>query len=253
MFRARIIPCLLLKNEGLVKTVKFKKCVYVGDPINAVKVFNQKEVDELIFLDISATPEKKEPPIELLSKIASECFMPFAYGGGLRSLETIRHIFRLGVEKAVINTYAFENPSFVSQASQEFGSQSIIVSLDVKRNVFGKYEVFTHAGKRNTRKDPVESACLMEEMGAGEIFLNSIDRDGMQQGYDLELVKRVAQSVKIPVVACGGAGSIQDLKDVVTLGGASAAAAGSLFVFTGPHRAVLINYQVPQDTASATF
>ncbi|MBE7554817.1 MAG: imidazole glycerol phosphate synthase subunit HisF [Anaerolineales bacterium] len=247
MVRTRVIPCLLLRNRGLVKTVKFKNLTYLGDPINIVKIFNDKEVDELIFLDITATIEQKKPPFKLLSEIASECFMPLGYGGGIRSLEDVKEILSLGVEKVAINSYAVENPPFVRAAADLAGSQSIVVSIDVKKSLFGKYEVMTHSGRKATGLDPLKFAVEMEKMGAGELFLNSIDRDGTMQGYDLELIRRVAEAVSIPVVACGGASTVEDLGDVVKKGGASAAAAGSMFVFHGPHRAVLINFPTPQE------
>lgn len=247
MVRTRVIPCLLLRNRGLVKTVKFKNSTYLGDPINIVKIFNDKEVDELIFLDITATIEQKKPPFKLLSEIASECFMPLGYGGGIRSLEDVKEILSLGVEKVAINSYAVENPSFVRAAADLAGSQSIVVSIDVKKSLFRKYEVMTHNGRKATGLDPLKFAVEMEKMGAGELFLNSIDRDGTMQGYDLELIRRVAEAVSIPVVACGGARTVKDLGDVVKKGGASAAAAGSMFVFHGPHRAVLINFPTPQE------
>lgn len=242
MLKIRVIPCLLLKNNGLVKTVKFKDPKYVGDPINAVKIFNEKEVDELIFLDITATIEKKKPNFKVISDIASECFMPFGYGGGIRDLNDVRELFNLGIEKVIINSYAFEKPLFIKEASTIFGAQSIIVSIDVKKNLFGKYEVLTHSGQKNTKLDPVKFAKQMEDMGAGELFLNSIDRDGTMQGYDFELIKKVSESVNIPVIACGGAGKLQDFDDAVKRGGASGVAAGSMFVFYGKHRAVLISY-----------
>jgi len=230
-----------------VKTVRFSDPTYVGDPINAVRVFNEKEVDELIFLDITATVENRKPPFKLISEIASECFMPLGYGGGVRTLEDIRTLFASGVEKACVNTYAVENPAFIRSASDTFGSQSIVVSIDVKTSVFGKATVRTHSGRKNTGLDPVEFAKQMEQMGAGEIFLNSIDRDGTMRGYDLELVRRLSDALRIPVVACGGAGGLGDLGEVVEKGGASAAAAGSLFVFHGKHRAVLISYPSRQE------
>lgn len=242
MLRTRVIPCLLLKNEGLVKTVKFKHPKYVGDPINAVKIFNEKEVDELIFLDITATVENRRPPVNLISQIASECFMPFCYGGGIKSVEEIAELFKLGVEKVSINSQAVANPSLIKRASELFGNQSIVVSIDVKKNLFGKYRVFTHGGRKSTKLDPIDFAVQMEEMGAGEIFLNSIDLDGTQQGYDLELIRKVSESVTIPVIACGGAGSLDDFAAAVKKGGASAVSAGSFFVFQGSHRAVLITY-----------
>ena len=245
--RPRVIPCLLLKNDGLVKTVEFKNPIYLGDPINAVKIFNDKEVDELIFLDITATIEQRKPRIELISKITDECFMPLGYGGGLRNVKDIRKILSLGVEKVSINTYAVENPAFITAAADLFGRQSIIVSIDVKRNLWGKYKVFTHSGRKNTGLDPVGFAIAMEARGAGELFLNSIDQDGRMQGYDIELITRVSKAVNIPVVACGGAGSVAHLAEATQRGGASAVAAGSLFVFQGRHRAVLINYPTQKE------
>lgn len=247
MRKTRVIPCLLLKNLGLVKTIKFKNPKYVGDPINAVKIFNEKEVDELIFLDITATIENRKPPLKLITQIAGECFMPFSYGGGIRTLEDIKEILSLGVEKVAINSYAVENPSFVKKAAEYFGSQSIIVSIDVKKVLFSRYEVYTHSGRKGTKLDPVEFALKMEEMGAGEIFLNSIDNDGKMKGYDIEIIKNVSESVSIPVIASGGAGKIEDFTEAVQKGRASAVAAGSLFVFIGPHRAVLINFPTSEE------
>lgn len=247
MLQTRVIPCLLLRNQGLVKTVKFKEPKYVGDPINSVKIFNDKEVDELIFLDITATVENKRPPFKLLSEIASECFMPLAYGGGIRSVEDIRDILGLGVEKVVINSHAVEDPSFIRRAADLFGSQSIVVSLDVKRSLFGRYELYTRGGTKSTGLDPVRFAVQMQDMGAGELFLNSIDRDGTQQGYDIDLVKRVTAVVGVPVIACGGAGRLEDFADAVHKGGASAVSAGSFFVFQGKHRAVLISFPSPEE------
>lgn len=251
MIRTRAIPCLLLRNRGLVKTVRFKNPTYLGDPINIVRIFNDKEVDELIFLDITATVENREPPFKLISEIASECFMPLCYGGGVRSLEDIKEILSLGVEKVSINSYAVENPSFIRAAADLFGSQSIVVSIDVKKSFFGKYEVFTQSGQKATGLDPVRFAVEMEQMGAGELLLNSIDRDGTMQGYDIELIKRVAESVNIPLIACGGARTVNDLADAVKKGGASAVAAGSMFVFYGPHRAVLINFPTSRERQEA--
>ena len=242
MLNKRIIPCLLIRNKGLVKTIKFKNPTYVGDPINAIKIFNEKEVDELVFLDITATRENREPPFKLISQIASECFMPVCYGGGIRTLDHIRTLFKLGIEKASINSYAAENPAFVKSAAEEFGSQSIVVSIDVKKNLFGSYKVFSNGGRKDVRRDPVSLAVEMEHRGAGELFLNSIDLDGTMQGYDINLIKQVSQAVGIPVIACGGAGKLQDFSEGVNKGGASAVSAGSFFVFQGPHRAVLITY-----------
>jgi cyclase len=246
MVRTRVIPCLLLKNLGLVKTVRFKHPTYVGDPINAVRIFNDKEVDELVFLDITATLERRPPPFELIGKIASECFMPFCYGGGIRRLEHVTQLFTLGVEKVALNSTAAENPRFVNEVASIAGSQSVVVSIDVKRNLFGRYRVYTHSGTTRTENDPVDYARRMQDSGAGEILLTSIDRDGTMTGYDLELIQRVSAAVTLPVVACGGASQIGDFVAAIDAG-ASAAAAGSLFVFTGKHRAVLINFPAPQD------
>jgi cyclase len=242
MLKTRVIPCLLLKGQGLVKTVRFKNPKYVGDPINAVKIFNDKEVDELVFLDIEATVDRRKPPFKLISEIASECFMPLSYGGGLRDLDDIKTIFNLGVEKVIINSYAIENPDFVREASEFYGSQSIVVTVDAKRNASGEYDIFSRAGREKTKLNLVDHAKKMEELGAGEIFLNSIDRDGTMEGYDIEMIKRVTEAVSIPVIACGGAGKIEDFVEAVKKGGASAVAAGSMFVFHGKHRAVLITY-----------
>jgi cyclase len=242
MLKTRVIPCLLLKGQGLVKTVKFKNAKYVGDPVNAVKIFNDKEVDELIFLDIEATVMGRRPSIKLISEIASECFMPLSYGGGLRDLDDIKTIFNLGVEKVIINSYAIENPDFVREASKRYGNQSIVVAVDVKRNSLGRYEIFSFGGRKKTKLSLEHHVNEMEKLGAGEIFLNSIDRDGTMEGYDIEMIERVTQSVTIPVIASGGAGKIADFGEAVKKGGASAVAAGSMFVFHGKHRAVLITY-----------
>jgi cyclase len=251
MLKTRVIPCLLLKGRGLVKTVKFKNPKYVGDPINAVKIFNDKEVDELIFLDIEATVDGRKPPFKLISEIASECFMPLSYGGGLRDLDDIKTIFNLGVEKVIINSYAIENPDFVKEASGCYGSQSIVVAVDVKRNSFGKYEIFSLGGRKKTKLNLVDHVKQMEKLGAGEIFLNSIDRDGTMEGYDIEMMKKVTDTVSIPAIASGGAGKIGDFAEAVRKGGASAVAAGSMFVFHGKHRAVLITYPSIHDLEEA--
>ncbi len=249
--RPRVIPALLLRNQGLVKTVKFKHPQYLGDPINIVKIFNDKEVDELMFLDITATLERRSPRFELLERVASEAFMPVGYGGGVRSLEDVKRILGVGIEKVALNSYALENPAFVRAAADFAGSQSIVVSLDVTRSLWGKYEVVSHSGSKPTGRDPVAAAVDMAARGAGELLLNSIERDGTMRGYDLALLKRVSSAVDIPVVACGGARSCEDLVRAVREGGASAAAAGSMFVFHGPHRAVLINYPSPKELDAA--
>ena len=241
MVGSRIIPCLLLKGRGLVKTVQFSNPKYIGDPINAVKIFNEKEVDELIFLDITATIEQRKPDFSLIKDIASECFMPFAYGGGISDMDDIYRLFKLGVEKVIINTLALEDKDFIKKASGIFGSQSIVVSIDIKKNVFGKYAIYTNSGRVKQNIDVLEYVKKLEQCGAGEIFINFIDRDDTMQGYDLPMIRKITESVNIPVVVCGGAGSLNDFESAID-NGASAVSAGSLFVFHGPHKAVLITY-----------
>lgn len=250
MIRTRVIPCLLLKGAGLVKTIGFKEPQYIGDPINAVKIFNEKECHELVFLDITATLEKRKPRFDVISDIAGECFMPFAYGGGIRDIEDARHVLALGVEKIVINSFALENPSFVSEAAKLFGSQSVVVCMDVKKNFWGKYEVFSHSGQINTKKNPAHWGREVEQLGAGEIIVNSIDQDGKMHGYDIGLIRMVTEAVNVPVVALGGAGSVKDFGEAVRDGGAAAVSAGSFFVYYGKHRAVLISF--PADTELAS-
>jgi imidazole glycerol-phosphate synthase subunit HisF len=243
--RPRIIPCLLLKGKGLVKTIKFSSPNYLGDPINIVRLFNDKEVDEIIVLDIEATKTGLGPRYQYLRQIVSECFMPVCYGGGVQTTEEMRKLFYIGVEKISINTHAYNKPELIKTAADEFGSQSIIVSVDVKRNLFSKYEVTINNGTKNTRVPVIDFVKKMEDHGAGEILINSIDRDGTMQGYDINLIRQVSGAVSIPVIACGGAGKVQDLADAIISGGASAAAAGSLFVYQGKHRAVLVSYPKP--------
>jgi cyclase len=238
----RLIPCLLLRNNGLVKTVKFKESTYIGDPINTVRIFNEKEVDELIFLDIDATKQKKEPPYELIQNIASECFMPFGYGGGISSLEQIERIIKSGAEKVIINTRVFIEKNFLSEAVRHFGSSTIVVSIDVKKEFLKGNIVYINGGTQRTGINPVEYAKRIESEGAGEILVNSIDRDGVMEGYDIELIKGISNTIRIPVIACGGAGKLNDFAMAVNQGGASAVAAGSFFIFHGKRRAVLITY-----------
>jgi cyclase len=238
----RIIPCLLLRNNGLVKTVKFRESTYVGDPINTVKIFNEKEVDEIFFLNIDATRLNKEPPYDLIQNIASECFMPFAYGGGIHSIQQIERIIKSGSEKVIINTKGFLNKDFLREAVREFGSSTIAVSIDVKKEFLKGNVVYINGGTRSTGANPVEYAKRIEGDGAGEILINSIDRDGIMEGYDIELIKSVSATVRIPIIACGGAGKLNDFRMAVMQGGASAVAAGSFFVFHGKRRAVLITY-----------
>lgn len=238
----RIIPVLLIKDGGLVKSIKFKDHKYVGDPINAVKIFNEKEVDEIVILDINATKENRPPDLNLIKEIAGEAFMPLAYGGGVTTIEQVKDILFQGVEKIVFNKSSLVNEELIKETAKRFGSSSTVVSIDVKANIFKKKYVYSDNGKKNTSLDVVEYAQRMEKLGAGEIFLNSIDRDGTYQGYDIELIKKVSNSVGIPVIACGGAKDEDDLVRAINEGAASASAAGSLFVYKGVHRAVLINY-----------
>lgn len=242
MIKTRVIPSLLLSGRGFVKTTRFRNPVYLGDCFNTLKIFNEKEVDEICVLDIKATKENRGPDFELLEQLASECFIPLAYGGGVTTIEEMKRLFYLGFEKVVLNTAAINTPELISKASSLFGSQSVLVSIDVKKKTFGGYRVVTACGQKKTTMDPVAHARQVESLGAGEILLNSIDRDGTMSGYDLELIRIVASAVEIPVIACGGAGSIDDLGMAVNEAGASAAAAGSFFVFQGPHKAVLISY-----------
>ena len=241
MLKTRVIPTLLLRDGGLVKTTGFKDAKYVGDPINAIKIFNDKEVDELILLDITATTAGKGPAFATIADIAGECFMPVAYGGGITSVDQIRRIFGIGVEKVVINSAAIADPNLIAAAAKDFGSQAVVVSIDVKRNLFGRHEVRSHAGTRGTKLDLLDWVRTVQDLGAGEVMLTSIERDGSMRGYDLELIRKVSGAVGIPLIAAGGAGKAADFGEAVAHG-ADAVAAGAMFVFHGPHRAVLITY-----------
>jgi cyclase len=236
------MPCLLLKGEGLVKTVRFSESKYVGDPRNAVKIFNDKEVDELAILDIDATREARGPRFELIEEIVSEAFMPVAYGGGVRNLQDASRLLSIGIEKIIICTAIMEVPDLIENAASRFGSQSVVVSIDAKKAPGEGPKAFIRNGTQGTGRGVVDLALEAERRGAGELLLNNIDRDGTREGYDLDLVGLVTSRVGVPVIACGGAGKTEDLARVVKDGGASAAAAGSLFVFKGKYRAVLINY-----------
>lgn len=238
--RPRLIPCLTMIKRGLVKTTKFSNPRYLGDPINTVKIFNGKGVDELCILDIRATLEKRGPDFEYLKDIAGEAFMPLSYGGGITKISEIEKLFYIGYEKIVINTSFVTNPALVREAVVVAGSQSIVVSIDVKNEMFGKRSCYTHDGTIKVKESPIILAKMAEEMGSGEILLNSMTYDGTMLGYDLELVKQVVQAVSIPVIACGGAKDIHDFKRVLEKGGAHAAAAGSLYVYYGKQKAVLI-------------
>jgi cyclase len=242
MLRTRVIPTLLLRKESLVKTVSFGKFTYVGDPANTVRIFNELEVDELLFLDITASRENRSPNLKLLADIANECFMPLGYGGGISSLDQAKAVFDIGFEKVAINTQAAENPALISEIAVHYGSQAVIASIDVKRGVFGGQTVRTLGGKRNTRRDPVEWAKEVEKMGAGEILLTSIDREGTWEGFNLDLVRRVADAVSIPVIAHGGAGNVEHIGQVVRDANASAVALGSMVVFQKKGMGVLVNF-----------
>jgi cyclase len=234
-------------NRGaLVKTVQFKNPVYVGDPVNAVRIFNQKEVDELLLIDIAATTEKSGIDFETLEKVVTECFMPICYGGGVDSLADMRRLYNLGIEKISLSSSAIKFPELVREAADEFGSQAVVVTLDVKKNLFGKYTVRTHQGKFDTKRSAVDVACDMERAGAGEIMLYSIDRDGTWLGFDLKLIREISHAVGIPVVVCGGAGELSHLRAAVYEAGASAVAIGSMAVFQAKDLGVLIRFPTRQ-------
>lgn len=241
MHRSRIIPTLLMDNDGLVKTQKFKNPRYIGDPINAVRIFNNKEVDELVLLDITASTEKREPKFENIVEIVSEAFMPIGYGGGINNMGHIERLFKIGIEKVILNTSAFENEDLISEASKVYGSQSIVVSIDVKKDFFGNYQIYTASGKTKQKIELLQALKKFQDLGAGEIMINSIEREGTMNGYDLKLVNDVCKNLRIPVVASGGAGKIEHFVEAINAG-ASGVAAGSMFVYQGVHRAVLISY-----------
>jgi cyclase len=248
MSRPRIIPVVLIDGRGhAVKTIKFKNRVDLGDPVNTVSIFNEFRVDELVLLDIQATNSRRLISLDFLEAIASEARMPFSVGGGVTCLEDIRKILSIGAEKVVISSAAIERPEFVREAANEFGSSSIIVCLDVKSNFFGKKEIYINSGKRNAKLNPLSTALMMEKMGAGEILVQSIDHDGQMKGYDFSLVEEISSSVGIPVIALGGAGSLQHMVDIYRTTFISAVAAGSLFVFQGEERGVLVNYPSKRD------
>ena len=242
MLQKRIIPCLLLHKGGLYKTEKFKKSTYIGDPINAIKIFNEKEVDELMFLDIDATVFQKEPNYKMIEDIASECFMPLCYGGGVKNIEQMKKIYALGVEKISLSSQAVLNPHLISEAARIFGNQSVMVTIDVKKDFWGKKKVFIYNGKTNTKLNPTEFIIHVESLGAGEIVINSIDNDGMMNGYDISLLKELKAVVTVPIIALGGAGKMEHIKDVFDVAKVDAVACGSLFVYQGPLKGVLISY-----------
>lgn len=246
MLQHRVIPTLLLRSNGLVKTTRFKDPKYVGDPINAIRIFNEKEVDELMLLDITASKENREPNYEMIEQIAGECFMPLAYGGGVRTVEQARQIYALGVEKICLQTSALENPTVVTELAQQFGSQSVMVSIDVKRNWMGKPQIYSSARDRLLGSDWIERTQKLVAAGAGEVLLNAVDKDGTLEGPDLVLIQQLSRVLEVPLIAVGGVGSLSDIKLAVNAG-ASAVAAGAFFVYNGKHRAVLITYPKYKD------
>ncbi|PIQ42568.1 MAG: imidazole glycerol phosphate synthase subunit HisF [Gammaproteobacteria bacterium CG11_big_fil_rev_8_21_14_0_20_46_22] len=241
MLRTRVMPCLLLRNGSLVKTIQFKNPKYIGDPINTVRIYNEQEVDELIFLDISATIENKPINYDLLQEIASECFMPFTYGGGINTFEKAQRVFSIGIEKIALNSALFSSSDLPKKIVDTYGGQSLVASIDVKKNVLGGYRVFTSSGSSKTKWSPVDFARYVENLGVGEILLTAIHEDGRMLGYDLALIEAVAAAVNIPVIACGGAGELIDFRRAVDVG-ASAVAAGSIVVYQSKLRGVLTNF-----------
>lgn len=242
MLRPRIIPSLLIQDNGLVKTVNFKNPKYVGDPINAVRIFNEKEVDELVIFDIDATVKGLEPNYSLIERIANQSRMPLCYGGGVKTVEQAQKIFGLGIEKIALSSAVLQNPQLITQIAERVGSQSVIVVLDVKKKLFGGYEVYTHNGKKSTGINPFKFAEEAQKLGAGEIIINSIDQDGVMKGYDISLIDKIREKISLPLTVLGGAGSLNDIKQVIDRHGIIGVAAGSLFVFKGVYKAVLINY-----------
>lgn len=253
MLRSRIIPCLLVKDKGLVKTVRFSDPKYVGDPINAVRIFNEKRVDELIVLDISATSRTAPPDFKMIEHLANESQMPLCYGGGIKSAAQAKMIISLGVEKIALSSVVLENPNIVTEISEEIGRQSVVVVMDVKRQLLGKtYRIYSNNGKKNTGKCPLAFLTELQDLGVGEVVLNSIDHDGIMKGYDLLLVKQVHEQIHVPLTVLGGAGSLDDMATLIRHFGTIGAAAGSLFVFKGPYKAVLINYPGPDEKNKLT-
>jgi imidazole glycerol-phosphate synthase subunit HisF len=242
MFRPRIIPVLLLRGKGLVKTIQFKDHRYIGDPINAVKIFNDLKADELVFLDIMASKENRMISLDLIQKFGEETNMPFAVGGGISNLNQIQKILNSGAEKVIINTHAAKDPDFIREAADTFGSSSIAICIDVKKNFLGKVQTWTMGGTKPNRISPVDFAKFMQDKGIGEIIVQSIERDGMMQGYDIELIKLISKAVSIPVVALGGAGNLEHMKQAYKEAYANGLGAGSMFVYHGARNGILINY-----------
>jgi len=242
MLQTRIIPCLLLKDDSLVKTVNFKKPAYIGDPVNTARIFNELEVDELVLLDISATNNNRKPNFKILSELANECFMPLAYGGGVCNFDDAKKIFKIGIEKIIINSAAFTNPGLITQLAEHFGNQAIVVSIDVKKNMFGKYQVYSNSGTKKQKVDPVIWAKELEQLGAGEILLTAIHQEGTWNGFDTNIIERISNAVNIPIIANGGASSISDIGKAVKEGQASAVSLGSMVVYQNKGMGVLVNF-----------
>ena len=242
MLQTRVIPCLLLKDDSLVKTVNFKKPAYIGDPVNTARIFNELEVDELVLLDISATNNNRKPDFKILAELANECFMPLAYGGGINDFEDAKKIFQIGIEKVVINSIAFSKPAFITELAEHFGNQAIVASIDVKKNMLGKYQVYSNSGTKKQKVDPVAWAQELEQLGAGEILLTAIHQEGTWMGFDINIIEKISNAVNIPVIANGGASSIEDIGKAVKQGNASAVSLGSMVVYQNKGMGVLVNF-----------
>lgn len=253
MLRTRVIPCLQLIDESLVKTVRFSKPNYIGDPKNTVRIFNELEVDELCFLDIRATVEKRQPNFKILREIADECFMPLSYGGGVSDAETAKKILSIGFEKILINSAAYSNPKLITEIASHSGNQSVIASIDIKKNFWGRYQVYSHDGTKKQDVDPIEWAQKLQEYGAGELLITSMDQDGTWKGFDIEIIKRISESVDVPVIANGGAGKIEHIENVVKNGGASAVALGSMVVYQQKDMGVLVNFPSKDELSSRLY
>lgn len=245
------MPCLLLDNGALVKTISFKNKSYIGDPINTVRIYNDQMVDELIFLDITASKKGNEPNFKLIEEIASECFMPFTYGGGISTLEQAKKLFGIGVEKVAINSAVFTHPSLIESIARQFGQQSIVGAMDVKKTMLGQYRVYKSNSGQKTKETPLAHANYLKNLGVGEILLTSINQDGVMAGFDVNLIKMVAPNIELPVIACGGAGELSDLRKPITEGGASALAVGSMVIYQGKNRSVLTNFPSQQKLKKA--
>ncbi|WP_417559033.1 AglZ/HisF2 family acetamidino modification protein [Mesoflavibacter zeaxanthinifaciens] len=251
MLQTRVIPCLLLKDDSLVKTINFKKPGYIGDPVNTARIFNELEVDELAVLDITATNNKRQPNFKILSELANECFMPLAYGGGIRTFDDAKKMFQIGIEKVIINTITFDKPEFITQLAAHFGNQAIVVAIDVKKNMFGKYQVFSNSGRKKQKVNVIDWAKKLEQLGAGEILLTAIHQEGTWNGFDIELIESITNAVDIPVIANGGAANLKDIEQVVKKGNASAVSLGSMVVYQNKGMGVLVNFPNRKELESA--